>query len=319
MYKEVWDAELDKELTCKREVGNWSNTFAVVMRKDSVTVGHVPRFISPICSIFLWRSGNIKCKVTGNRQYSSDLGLELSCILTFSIQDQRESSKTEKLINDSLRLMKEKLVIELQSPEQDNNGTSNATKCNTSTSKVGSGGSCNTLTSHGASISSTNNTGSGSINNTGGSCTNLSTSDSGSSTTSSCTNEAIIEVIDLETADDESPKKKKPLCIDTHLIIMGEKLMDIKINHCQKIKLQFPKLNGLWSTLQQDKPSNESTTNWIQIVHCPSRDHWITATTIGCNNGMVKIYDSVFRNINEPTKQILYKYFPSNTVLTSKL
>ena len=298
-------------------MGNRNDTFAVAMRKDSVTVGHVPRVISPICSIFLRQSENIKCRVTGNRQCSSDLpqgGLELPCILTFSIQDQRESSKTEKLISDSLRLMKGKLVIELQSPEKDNNSTSNATKCNTSTGKDGSGGSCNTLTSHGASSSSTNNTGSGSTNNTDGSCTNLSTSGSGSSTTSSCTNEAIVEVIDLETADDESPKKKKPLCIDTHLIIMGEKLTDIEINHCQKmLKLQFPKLNGLRSTLQQDKPSNEPTTNWVQIVHCPSRDHWITATTIGCNNGMVKIYDSIFQNIDEPTKQILYKCFPSNT------
>ena len=37
------------------------------------------------CSIFLRRSGNIKCRVIGNRQYSSDLpqgGLELLCILT---------------------------------------------------------------------------------------------------------------------------------------------------------------------------------------------------------------------------------------------
>ena len=204
MYKEIWNAELDEELTCEREVGNRNNTFAVAMQKDSVTVGHVPQVIFPICSIFLRRSGNINCRVTGNRQYSSDLPqgrLELPCILTFSIQDQRESGKTETLINDSLQLMKEKLVIELQNPEKDNNSTSNATKCNTSTSKAGSGGSCNTLTSQGAS--------SGSTNNTGNSCTNLSTSDSGSSTTSSCTNEAIIEVIYLETADDESLKKEE--------------------------------------------------------------------------------------------------------------
>ena len=80
-----------------------------------------------------------------------------------------------------------------------------------------------------------------------------------------------------------------------HLIIMGEKLTDIEVNHCQKmLKQQFPSLNGLRSTLQQDKPSNLPTTNWVQIVHCPSRDHRITGTTIGCNTGMVKIYNSVF-------------------------
>ena len=95
---------------------------------------------------------------------------------------------------------------------------------------------------------------------------------SSSSATNSCTDETIVEVTDLETADAVSPKKKtvKPLCIDTHLIIMGEKLTDMEINHCQKLlKLQFPKLNGLRSTLQQDKPSSEPTTNWVQIIHCP--------------------------------------------------
>ena len=49
VYKEIWNAELDEELTCEREVGNRNDTFAVAMRKDSVTVGHVPRVISPIC------------------------------------------------------------------------------------------------------------------------------------------------------------------------------------------------------------------------------------------------------------------------------
>jgi len=92
-----------KKLACEREVGNWSNTFTVAMKKDSVTVGHVPRAISPICSIFIRRGGTIKCRVTGARQYSSDLpqgGLELLSILIFYMQDPREVSKTERRIND---------------------------------------------------------------------------------------------------------------------------------------------------------------------------------------------------------------------------
>ena len=31
-------------------------------------------------------------------------------------------------------------------------------------------------------------------------------------------------------------------------------------------------------------------------------DHWVTATTIGFNNGLMKIYDSIFRN-NDEMKQ----------------
>ena len=59
---------------------------------------------------------------------------------------------------------------------------------------------------------------------------------------------------------------------------MDEKLTDIEISQGQKkLKQQFPKLKGLRSTLQPDKPSSEPTINWIQIVHCQSCDHWITA------------------------------------------
>ena len=42
MYKEVWNAEVDEELQCEREVGNRSDTFAVAVKKRTVTVGHVP-------------------------------------------------------------------------------------------------------------------------------------------------------------------------------------------------------------------------------------------------------------------------------------
>ena len=49
-------------------------------------VGHVPRNLSAICAVFLYRSGSITCQVNGRKQYSRDLpqgGLEVSCMLTF--------------------------------------------------------------------------------------------------------------------------------------------------------------------------------------------------------------------------------------------
>ena len=60
-------------------------------------VGHVPRTISSVCSIFIRRGGNIVCRITGSREYSSDLeqgGLQLPCELTFSIADSQEYKKT---------------------------------------------------------------------------------------------------------------------------------------------------------------------------------------------------------------------------------
>ena len=58
----------------------------------------------------------------------------------------------------------EKLVIELQTPEKDNNGANWNSKCNNTNPGGTSGDSCNALTSHNTSSSSTNNTGSDSIN-----------------------------------------------------------------------------------------------------------------------------------------------------------
>ena len=101
VYKEVWNAEVNEELRCEREVGNRSDTFAVAVKKGTVMVGHVPRTISSICSIFIRRGYNIKCRVMGTRRYSSDLpqgGLELPCILTFSMDNDKERDKAEKMV-----------------------------------------------------------------------------------------------------------------------------------------------------------------------------------------------------------------------------
>jgi len=83
-----------EEVSCEREAGNPHDSQAVAMTKlidgNVEVVGHVPRTISSICSIFIRRGGSIVCKVTGSREYSSDLeqgGLQLPCELTFRIAD----------------------------------------------------------------------------------------------------------------------------------------------------------------------------------------------------------------------------------------
>ena len=36
-------------------------------------MGHVPRRISAACALFLQHHGSIRCEITGDRRYSSDL------------------------------------------------------------------------------------------------------------------------------------------------------------------------------------------------------------------------------------------------------
>ena len=52
-HKDIWEAEVGEQLKCQRETGNPHDTFAAVVLKSEVLVGHVPKKISFICFLFL--------------------------------------------------------------------------------------------------------------------------------------------------------------------------------------------------------------------------------------------------------------------------
>ena len=102
IYKREWVPFIGEELLCHREIGNISDPYAVAVLKpeSSQVVGHVPRKISAICSLFLDLRGTIDCKITGPRRHSSDLlqgGLEVPCKLIFK-GDAKYVFKVAKLI-----------------------------------------------------------------------------------------------------------------------------------------------------------------------------------------------------------------------------
>ena len=109
-YKVIWDNPVvGEDLLCEREIGNSYDTHAVAVKKvidgNLTVVGHIPRRISSICSIFLRRGGTINFTVDGAHQYSSDIpqgGLEIPCVLTFTAQSSIEGNKAEKLIESAL-------------------------------------------------------------------------------------------------------------------------------------------------------------------------------------------------------------------------
>ena len=82
VYKDLWKAVIDEELECKRETTNSKDRYAVAVFKNGEIVGHLPRMISRVCSLFIRRGRVIICRVTGRQRYSSDLpqgGLEIPC------------------------------------------------------------------------------------------------------------------------------------------------------------------------------------------------------------------------------------------------
>ena len=115
VYGDVWAASLGEELPCQREDGNHYDPYAVGVVKDGTIVGHLPRKISCVCSLYLRRSGTILCRVSGSRRYSGDLvqgGLEIPCILTFE-GDAKLTSKSKKVIE---RALEQKSVEDQGSP-----------------------------------------------------------------------------------------------------------------------------------------------------------------------------------------------------------
>ena len=90
-YQNLWEAALDDELQCKRELFNLKDRNAVAIIEEERVVGHLPQTISLACSLFICRGGNIKCEVTGTRRYSADLpqrGLEIPCCLIIEGQSK---------------------------------------------------------------------------------------------------------------------------------------------------------------------------------------------------------------------------------------
>ena len=97
VYKEHWEAAVGDELECQQERRNGADAYAVAVVHEGTVVGHVPRRISRICSLFIRRGGVICCCVTDRRRHSSDLpqgGLEIPCLLSF----EGEAKDIKKLV-----------------------------------------------------------------------------------------------------------------------------------------------------------------------------------------------------------------------------
>ena len=106
IYKDIWEATLRENLECQRESRNIHDIYAVAVLKSGLVVGHVPKRISSICSLFL-HAGSIHCIVSGAKRYSANLeqgGLEVPCILKFESDNLKLQNKTKKLVVSALSI-----------------------------------------------------------------------------------------------------------------------------------------------------------------------------------------------------------------------
>ena len=101
---------------------------------------------------------------------------------------------------------------------------------------------------------------------------------------------------------------------DKNIVIEGLELHDMHINVYQMLlKKRFQLLNGL-STLNV-AAIGKWVENYIQVYHCRS-NHWITVSTMGCKDGEVSVYDSLYTELDSVTKNNIEKMFdPSVKIL----
>ncbi len=100
---------------------------------------------------------------------------------------------------------------------------------------------------------------------------------------------------------------------DKEDVVTGLELNDLHIDMYQKLlKIRFPNLKGLSSPLKL--PSVGSwTNNYVQIYHCRS-NHWIAVSTLGCKDGEINVYDSIYTRIDSDTKCKIEDTFPDSAI-----
>lgn len=136
------------------------------------------------------------------------------------------------------------------------------------------------------------------------------------------------EIVAIDESDEENEeekhvkewiefKKHRLTMQDRQVISKGEWLVDKHISFAQTlIKDKFPTINGLKCTQYQTKQLLHLE-NVLQIIHIGS-NHWAVISTIGCTEGTVKLYDSLYTSIGSETITIIASLFrfltPSFTV-----
>ena len=97
--------------------------------------------------------------------------------------------------------------------------------------------------------------------------------------------------------------------MDKTRITSGRELSDNHINFAQEIlKIQFPHISGLQSTLIIAKCQKVPVTStYLQIIHSRG-NHWIVATNIRCDPKL-QVFDSLYSSVDEATTKFLRHLF----------
>ena len=339
IYKDVWRPVIGEELRCQREEGNSRDPYVVAITKsrsgvvEEEVVGHVPHYVFINTLLFIRRSGEVYCIVTGIRRHSRDLpqgGMEIPCKYHF-IGNGKDLKKIRSYISNHP-------AKEMLSSTTDNLSSSvpeikqeNETSCSVFAQNH------DDLQCTGSSIShsrkSTQDTISSDV---------FSSNDPVSKVVNSNHKVASVSVIDkihdssvmsgmnalekiLTVTDNDSDQEESTDTVSSPWVSCGKHTLNIsdKIvvesaneltdKHIQMaqylIKCQFPLVGGLQNTLKQQQLMIGCTADTMQVIHCNRRKHWIIASTKGCPAGVVNVYDTIFDKLDHESRGIIKRIF----------
>ena len=90
IFKSFWDSPIGSVLSAKHEDHPQSLVhvkYAIALiNSESVTMGHLPKFMSKLAHCFVKHAGKIICEIRGSQRYSSNLeqvGLEIPARIIF--------------------------------------------------------------------------------------------------------------------------------------------------------------------------------------------------------------------------------------------
>ena len=336
VYRAVWTPYIGEQLDCALDSGNSEDPFAVAVQKDGETIGHVPRTISCVSSLFLRRRGAISCTVTGNRRRSNDLpqgGLEVPCVLRFTGPEELVEKVTKRLEEIGSRVSRCSATTNVEEGKTGRRESCTGGDADVAEDKIGRGESgtgdeadvAEGETGRGESGTGGETDVTGDKTGQGELCTSVQPMRCSESLQKCQLKPAALEqkaknfVVKVEKKDDEllfSNDTTLWLRFEDIILTMNDKqiiesgmcLMDQHINFAQRLlRRQFPNLNGLQLTLLQDKPHCQPTVNALQILHI-KKCHWIVAFTK--NKGkLVYVYDSTYSSVDQAAAKTIQTNF----------
>ena len=103
VFKSFCYAPIGSILSTKHEDDPQSlvhDKYAVALiNSESVTVGHLPKFMSKQAHFFIKHAGKIRCEITGSKRYSSDLvqgGFKIPAKIIFQNSNERIIEEMKK-------------------------------------------------------------------------------------------------------------------------------------------------------------------------------------------------------------------------------